>query len=176
MYFSCEFWDTVPRLGTAWLRCWNLMAEGLELQGIYPCDSWHLSLRNRKKIDFLAIPVFFWTFSPETMEPLRSFSPWIGDRGLIKTNFFYKTSGHVCVNGVGWFCYVRAIFVYFFRNLQGFLFVAISGFIFHRFLDNTNKWIWRILEFRKIFLSLGKKFLEWRQILKFFWSNSQFLL
>ena len=24
-----------------------------------------------------------------------------------------------------------------------------SGFSFHRVLDNTNKWIWRILEFRK---------------------------
>ena len=53
----------------------------------------------------------------------------------------------------------------------------ISGFIFHRFLDITNKWIWRILEFRKKSLSLGKKFLEFsREILKFIWEKLQFLL
>ena len=31
-----------------------------------------------------------------------------------------------------------------------------SSFLFHRFLGNTNKWICRILEFRKKFLSLAK--------------------
>ena len=38
--------------------------------------------------------------------------------------------------------------------------VLLPGFIFHRFLDITNKWIWRILEFRKKSLSLGKKSLS----------------
>ena len=35
-----------------------------------------------------------------------------------------------------------------------------AGFIFHPFLDNTNNWIWRILEFRKKSLSLGKNSLS----------------
>ena len=49
--------------------------------------------------------------------------------------------------------------LYFINLLK--LNLSRSGSIFHRFLDNTNKWIWRILEFRK-------KILEFRrQILKF---------
>ena len=35
-----------------------------------------------------------------------------------------------------------------------------SGLFFHRFLGNTNKWICRILEFRKKCLSLEKKSLS----------------
>ena len=38
--------------------------------------------------------------------------------------------------------------------------VSKSGFLFHRFFGNTNKWICRILEFRKKFLSLGRNFLS----------------
>ena len=34
------------------------------------------------------------------------------------------------------------------KNLKIHSFIK-AGFIFHRFLDITNKWIWRILEFRK---------------------------
>ena len=58
--------------------------------------------------------------------------------------------------------------IFFFFALQQ-LSPCNAGFIFHRFLDNTNKWIWRIPEFRKNNLSLGKKFLEFRrQFSKFF--------
>ena len=44
-------------------------------------------------------------------------------------------------------------------TFNGYSHLFSSGF-FHRFLSNTNKWIWRILEFRKESLSLGKKILS----------------
>ena len=165
-------------------KAWNRMAEVLEPHGWGVGTARHLSLRflafipaKSQENRFSCNSCIFLNFQPWNDGTSEKFFPLNWRQRSHQDQLFYKTSGHVCVNGVGWFCYVRAIFVYFFRNLQGFLFVAISGFIFHRFLDNTNKWIWRILEFRKIFLSLGKKFLEFRrQILKFFWSNSQFLL
>ena len=40
---------------------------------------------------------------------------------------------------------------------------CITCFIFHRFLDITNKWIWRILEFRKKSLSLRENSLSFRR-------------
>jgi len=49
------------------------------------------------------------------------------------------------------------------------MYYYLTGFIFHRFLDNTNKWIWRTLEFRRKILEFRIKFLEFRrQILQFY--------
>ena len=52
----------------------------------------------------------------------------------------------------------RTIFGWYHTILSGIYSNCLAfraGFIFHRFLDITNKWIWQILEFRKKSSSLG---------------------